>query len=269
MTERSPFILFDPSAPDTYDSSEHAGCVEFSLGLFGSEMDMAIAWIAKEGRLSDLVPVGRILCDSVVSSVCASLLEKGGGVSCVKGCNHCCHYLVGVTAAEAFCIYREILAMPEEQQEAIISESITAAQMIAEKGLPDMKAAERGDGAQSGLSRWYGDLDITCPVLSDGECLMYEQRPLVCRECLATSEPDLCRTDSAQAAEPVLLPVSVARVLMKTSDQIQQDTSQVVPLAIVLPWCDANAGQDRLFDAELLARTFVKALQLVLLTGGF
>ena len=85
--------------------------------------------------------------------------------------------------------------------------------------------------------------------------------PLVCRECLTTSESDRCRKDSAQDAEPVVLPVSVARVLMKTSDQIQQDTSQVVPFALVLPWCDANTGHDWLFDTELLARTFIKALQ--------
>lgn len=256
MTERSQFILFDPSDEDAYDSSAHAGCVEFSLDLFGSARDLAIAWTAKEGRLSDLVPVARILCDSVVTSVCQGLADKGKQISCVKGCSHCCHYLVGVTAAEAFCIYREIMAMSDTRQAAIISESITAAQAIAAKGLGDMKATD-----PSGLSHWYGDLDISCPALRDGVCSMYEQRPLACRECLTTSDPDRCRKDSVEAAESVLLPLSAARVMMKTSDQVRQDTSQVVPFAIALPWCDANAGEDRLFDAELLAGTFVKALQ--------
>ncbi|HEG44632.1 hypothetical protein LCGC14_2528250 [marine sediment metagenome] len=256
MTERSPFILFDPSASDAHDSSAHAGSVEFSLDLFGGAMDMAIAWTAKAARLSDLVPVARTLCDSVVAPACASLAEQGDSVSCTKGCSHCCHYLVGVTAAEAFCLYREIMAMPEARQVAIISESITAAQAIAVKGLGDMKAAD-----PSGLSHWYGDLDISCPALRDGVCSMYEQRPLACRECLTTSQPDRCKKDSVEAAEPVVLPLSIARVLMKTSDQVRQDTSQIVPFALALPWCDANASEDRLFDAELLAGTFVEALQ--------
>ncbi len=104
MTQRSPFILFDPSTPDACDRSEHVGCVEFGLDLFGSELNLAIAWTAKEGRLSDLVPVGRILCDSVVSAACQEIAGKGEQVSCAKGCSHCCHYLVGVTAAEAFCL---------------------------------------------------------------------------------------------------------------------------------------------------------------------
>jgi Fe-S-cluster containining protein len=261
MTQRLPFILFDPSAPDTYDSSKHVGCIEFSLDIFGSAMDMAIAWTVKTGRLSDLVPVARFLCDSVVESACQSLIEQGDSVSCVKGCSHCCHYLVGVTAAEAFCLYREILEMPDAQQVAIISESINAAQAIAAKGLPDMKAAESDDGLRSELSRWYGELDISCPALRGDVCSMYQQRPLACRQCLATSQPDRCKADSAQAPDPVVLPVSIAKVLMKTADQIQQETSQIIPLALVLPWCDANASQEDLFDAELLAGTFVKNLQ--------
>ena len=256
MTESSPFILFDPSAGGTCDRSAHAGCVEFSLNLFGGKLNRAIAWTAKEGRLSDLVPVARTLCDSVVAATYQELAGKGKQVSCTKGCDHCCHYLVGLTAAEAFCLYREILAMPEARQVAIITESITAAQMIAAKGLGDIKAADPSE-----LSRWYGDLDITCPALSGGVCLMYEQRPLACRECLTTSDSDLCKKDSVEPAEPVVLALSVARALMKTSDHIQQDTSQVVPFALVLPWCDANAAQEWLFDAELLARTFVENLQ--------
>ena len=208
MTKDSPFILFNLSAGDTYDSSEHLGCVEFSLDISGSKLDLAIAWTAKAGRLSNLVPVARIICDLVVQYACQRLAKEGKQVSCAKGCSHCCHYLIGVTAAEAFCLFREILAMPDARQVAIISESINAAQMIAAKGLPDMKAAESDDGLRSELSRWYGELDISCPALRDGVCSMYQQRPLACRQCLATSQPDLCKKDSAQPPESVELPLS-------------------------------------------------------------
>lgn len=77
--------------------------------------------------------------------------STAGNVACKRGCSHCCHIAVGMLEPEAQLIGRLIKRKP---------------------------AAARGRDGFDGFEFGY---DNPCTFLKDGECSIYEHRPLACR----------------------------------------------------------------------------------------
>ena len=92
-----------------------------------------------------------------------------GGLACRRGCAHCCHLDVTVTAPEAFQIAGILRRTPAR----------AAAFLEAE-------AATRG---LSQTERWRAKKP--CPLLSNAECSIYESRPLSCRGAVSL-DVDAC-----------------------------------------------------------------------------
>ncbi|MBX7200620.1 MAG: YkgJ family cysteine cluster protein [Rhodospirillaceae bacterium] len=82
-----------------------------------------------------------------------------GGLACRRGCAHCCHQGVTVTAPEAFHIAGILRRAPGRAAAFLEAE-------LATRGL------SRGE-------RWRAR--IPCPFLHNSECTIYESRPLSCR----------------------------------------------------------------------------------------
>lgn len=77
-----------------------------------------------------------------------------GNVACKRGCSHCCHIAVGMSAEEAEVIGKRIGVAPRQ--------------------------IEGGGNINVDLNFDWG-YHNPCTFLKDGECSIYENRPLACR----------------------------------------------------------------------------------------
>jgi hypothetical protein len=133
---------------------------------------------AKADLLAITFTLARLLRDdsnparaSAAAQAAASLIEasqrKNPGMvrlACAKGCASCCHTWVGATAPEIFLIASGLRA--EARQRSGEIERIIA--------------ASRGTAGLSPEQRFGAKLP--CPLLINGACSRYRERPAVCRQ---------------------------------------------------------------------------------------
>jgi len=99
-------------------------------------------------------------------------------LACRSGCAHCCHFPVGVTFAEA----------------VQIADAIRADDALRERVLADADAT--GDAA------WHQLVGRACPLLRDGACQRYPQRPMPCRALGSLDEAACSASLTANADVP-------------------------------------------------------------------
>lgn len=103
-------------------------------------------------------------------------------ISCRKGCAHCCYMLVGT--------------MPEEGQQLL--------QIARKRGLELDVLRLVKQAAWQDDQEWMQQPheDRRCMFLSDqGECQVYEERPISCRKYFVVSAPELCNMEHNQAGK--------------------------------------------------------------------
>lgn len=96
--------------------------------------------------------------------------------ACRKGCSHCCHIPLAVSDIEA-----RLISQRTGRPMRAVPDAPSTGQVAAGSTLPGTPADD------AGYTR-------PCPFLRDGECSIYEHRPLACRTHLNLDEDDfLCR----------------------------------------------------------------------------
>ena len=85
--------------------------------------------------------------------------ETRAALACRRGCSFCCHVNVQVSIPEAVAIAEHLNGRPEQRARLLAAQPVTAG----------LHPAERLDRR------------IPCPLLEDGACSIYEQRPRACR----------------------------------------------------------------------------------------
>jgi Fe-S-cluster containining protein len=131
--------------------------------------------------------------------------------ACARGCSHCCHQRVEVTAPEVFLLARALRAQPDAGRDARIAE--TAASL---EGL---------DG------RAYHLRQVPCALLgADGACTVYASRPIACRRQHST-DASVCAAVHRDPALDVRIP---------TARSLQWNVS-----ALVLGWLEGSAHGGR------------------------
>lgn len=91
-------------------------------------------------------------------------------IACRKGCAYCCHSYVMVLPPEVFRLARAVRAR---------SSSAIDASEVTRRGAP-----LRGLGPAERIGA-----KLACPLLENGACCVYEERPLVCRQATSLSLP--------------------------------------------------------------------------------
>lgn len=120
-------------------------------------------------------------------SACLERLDDGERPACARGCSHCCHQRVEVTAPEAFLIARSLVAAGDRRSERL-------------------REAAQGHAAISAREQFVQQRP--CPFLDEvGACSIYEVRPIACRRAHSL-DAEVCRKLSEDPHLDVKVPAS-------------------------------------------------------------
>jgi len=117
--------------------------------------------------------------------------------TCAKGCAFCCcHWVDDVCSFEVEIIADRLNTVCKDAIPGIINrckEDVAVRDQL--KGLVEARLSESGeefcDDQDLLLSVFY-QMQRLCPLLQDGACMIYEVRPLTCRNYVSFAKPDLC-----------------------------------------------------------------------------
>ncbi len=252
----------------TFDSNatDHKGCIDFEIELDGKPLNFTISYGDRQAKLSDLVPAARQLCTEIINAATQNESDHGRQVTCGKGCASCCSYLVSLSSAEAFRIKDEIFAMPVQKRQSFMRSMINGAKYILDHTMPEKLPGEKNDriseeNSTDDISAWYGNLNLTCPFLTNKSCDIYDIRPLVCREHLVTTEAPACKYTAPSIPRVVEMPVSIASVLMQTSDKLDNTLQEAIILPLAMLWAEENIERSkRTWPGETITRAFVETI---------
>jgi Fe-S-cluster containining protein len=169
----------------------------------------------------DIVPALQGLVNAVVSAA-----EAGQAISCRKGCGACCRQLVPVSRSEGERLLALVEALPKDRRKELKRRFAAAEAILQPAGF-----GERTSKTDRELSISYFALGVPCPFLEEESCSIHAERPLICREYLVTSPPELCAGPQQIGVTPVAVP--------KTSlaaRKLQDEKDAWLPLALLMAW---------------------------------
>jgi len=244
-------------------------CVEtisFELDIFGEPASFDIRIAQKQARLSDIIPLARMLSKKLTHIVVDRVHRNGEFVPCCKGCSACCNYLVPLSIPEVFRLREEVLNMPAEQRRRVLQSCLDTAKIILNEKPKEFDINELAKTESqiqtSQISKWYADLKRTCPFLSNGVCTSYEHRPVACREHIVTGSPLLCEVELTDESQIVQMPVSVLDCLGQLSAELEQTDIEAVILPLALPWALLNIERSkRTWPTITMVERFVEILR--------
>jgi hypothetical protein len=206
------------------------------------------------------VPLARHLADVTSRRLAAMACQSGLTVPCRKGCTGCCHYFLPLSIPEAMRLWDDVSALPAWRQHAVLGAFNHAAGRLLKASPPPcgQGADDRGDAVGlTGLSQWYQNLQIACPLLAANLCGMYPRRPIACRAFLvaglvATS------SDPCSSAKIVPTPVDLVHALGLLAARLEGTPVEAVAMPMTLAWAMENRSRrQRTFPARMLVETFV------------
>lgn len=179
----------------------------------------------------EIVPALQGLVNAVVGAAEAGI-GAGTAVSCRKGCGACCRQLVPVSRSEGERLLDLVEALPRERRGEIKRRFAAAEAVLVPAGF-----ADRAGKTDRALSTSYFALGVPCPFLEDESCSIHADRPLVCREYLVTSPPELCAGPAQEGVTPVAVPK-----FSLGARKLQDDKDDWFPLALLMAWGRRRAG---------------------------
>jgi Fe-S-cluster containining protein len=131
--------------------------------------------------------------------------------ACARGCSHCCHQRVELTAPEVFLLARALRAQADPERDALVAETATSLEGL--------------DG------RAYHLRQVRCALLGqDGACTVYASRPIACRRHHST-DASVCAAVHEDPELDVRIPIAPS---------LKWNVS-----ALVLGWLEGSAHAGR------------------------
>jgi Fe-S-cluster containining protein len=243
-----------------------AEIIDFEIDVLDEPVRFRISLAQEQAKLSEIVPLARAISERLSLAVTDKLRRNGKFVSCHKGCAACCSYLVPLSVPEAFRLREEVLAMPQERAGTILRSFLDSAKRILDSEFQEYSVNELSHTnipvQKNQLSKWYAELKLTCPFLSDGICTTYEQRPIACREHLVTGSASLCEALRADEPDVVKIPVSILECVGELVAELEQSEVEAIMMPLALPWAQENLERaERTWPAVTMVERFVEIIK--------
>jgi Fe-S-cluster containining protein len=194
---------------------------------------------------ADVLPALQGLVNAVVTAA-----EAGQAISCRKGCGACCRQLVPISRTEGERLLALVEAMPRERRGEIKRRFAAAEAVLLAAGF-----GKRTGKTDRELSTSYFPLAVACPFLEEESCSIHAERPLICREYLVTSPPELCDSPVQEGVTPVAVPkVSLA------ARKLQDEKDEWFPLALLMAWSRTRARSSTRRTGPEWVQRFLKGL---------
>lgn len=264
MIGREVITLLDESNESRVTGDGETEVLHYGLKFCGKPIKLDIALAKSKAKLSDIVPLARVLSSKFAIMTLEQLREDGETIGCCKYCSACCKYLVPLSIPEAFRLNDEVTAMPEQFRQQFTQSFVDAAEKILDKEGQDHDFSESSISQLdvNEISKWYSELQLSCPFLFDDLCTLYEQRPLACREHIVTDSSDLCHLESVGEPKVASMPASILDTLGELTAELLESEVEAVILPLALPWAQENVGlSNRTWPAKKMVDRFVKILK--------
>lgn len=265
-TKNVPVAVFEE--PIHAEKNQHSATeiIDFEIVVFGEPMHFCICAENKQAKLSEIIPPARELCEKLSLAMVNKLHRNGECVTCHKGCSACCSYLIPLSVPEAFLLREEVLAMPQQRGGIMLQSFLDSAKKILDSGFQEYCVNDSSHTnvpiQNSQLSKWYAELNLTCPFLSDGVCTTYEQRPIACREHFVTGSASLCEARREDGPDVVKMPVSILECVGQLAAEMEQSDVEAIMMPLALPWTQENlARAERTWPAVTMVERFVEIVK--------
>lgn len=268
MIIEGPIILVSDESEQLDSSSlRNAELISFVLDIAGKTVDFRIYVTAEQATLADIVPLAREFSTKLTTLFLENLREDGETIPCRKGCSACCNYLVPLSVPEIFRLREELLAMPSDYSVRILRSCLdTAGKILGEKprGFYLKNSSKSSQPHMGVVSEWYGGLKLACPFLSEDVCILYEQRPLACREHIATGTNLFCQPDHKDESTVAPMPISVVEAVGCLTAELENLDIEAIMLPLAFAWAEDNLWRSkRSWPTETMVRRFVEILKLI------
>ena len=178
-------------------------------------LDLEMTVPARPVKPHRMLPIFQKMADSFAEIGVDAETTAGNSVSCRPKCTACCYQAVPVSEAELYYIAELVEALPERKRSEIRSRFSSAVAHFRSVGWFEQLRSRKGrtwQGAEELVLQYFRE-GIACPFLEDSMCSIYENRPIACREYLATSDPKNCSSPTAEGVKLVTLPLKPSLTL--------------------------------------------------------
>ncbi len=196
--------------------------------------------------LSDLVEPLQGLTNTIISHE----LANNSPSSCSKGCDACCSQLIPLSAAEVFYLKRQVNLLPNAQQKKIRHRFTEIHQTLE-------KYQQQPNQVNFDFEQKYFELKQACPFIDKGACIIYQQRPLVCREYHVSSSPSLCENPYTTNPKRITFGLKLGSLFVAFCSALLGLQRQPIPMIYMKRWLKEHEKHgEKKFSAEYLIEKF-------------
>jgi Fe-S-cluster containining protein len=216
----------------------------FSLPIGSAALSASVQLPTGSTNLTQLLPIIQNLENVIIDKVSSESAASGHPVSCRAGCGACCRQLVPINLFEAEALSRWLTTLPEDQMAILRQRFHRALAALHSAGILDriLNGSWTIDEEHSTqLALDYFHAGVPCPFLDNESCSIHPIRPLICREYLVTSPPELCSDPSVNNVSGIQLPLRLSRAMFAMGKEIEQEHRGMIPLVFLLAWAESGA----------------------------
>jgi Fe-S-cluster containining protein len=241
-----------------------AEIITLDLDILGEPLHFRIAAWEKPAKLSDIVPLARVISSEISEILQKTIIGNGRIIPCQKGCTVCCYYMVLLSAPEAFRLLEETTCLSLKQCGDVIEGCSRMAKKVQKYLSKSIALYDTSITLvqQREFSDWYYKQKRPCFFLHNNLCSIYEQRPIACQEYLIADTAFPCSFKGVNEGGKVDVPISIRQALKTLTCTLTFATQESIVLPCVFDWYRQNLElSNRTWPAVTMAKKFVKIIK--------